>query len=294
MLIMFRRLVAILRLPIGVARRFRDERCLQTAASLSFSTLLGLVPLVAMGALLFAHMPFAVDMAAAMEKFLLANLLPEKAGKIIARYIEHFVRKTERLTLIGGAILALTALMQMLTIEHAFNSIWRVKTVRPVLRRLGMHLLTLFLGPILFGGGLVGIGYLAGVSFGLVNEPSWLNALFFRTFPLLVMSLLFALLYHAVPNRHVSRWHALVGGVFATVGFALMQYLFSTYVAHFPTYTVVYGAFAVIPIFLLWLHLSWSVVLIGALIVAELPGVTSVTQASTTATRKQRSARQSR
>lgn len=269
-------LLAPLRLPMRVARRFHDERYFQTAASLSFSTLLGLVPLIAMGVLLLAHMPFAADMAVALEKFLLANLLPDKAGKIIARYLEHFVRKTERLTLIGGTILTLTALMQMLTIEHAFNAIWRVKAARPLFRRLGMHLFTLFLGPVLFGGGLVGIGYLAGVSFGLVNEPGWLNGLFFRVLPLLVMTLLFSLLYQIVPNRRVNRWHALIGGIFATAGFTLMQYLFSTYVAHFPAYTVVYGAFAVIPIFLIWLHLSWSVVLFGALIVAELPGATGM------------------
>lgn len=245
---------------------------MQVAASLSFSTLLGLVPLIAMGLVLLMYMPFAADMAAAMEKFLLANLLPDKAGKIIARYVEQFAHKTERLTLLGAAILAATALMQMLTIEHTFNSIWRVKASRPLLRRLGMHLLALFLGPLLFGGGLAAIGYIAGVSFGLVNEPAWLNALFFRVLPLLAMTLLFGLLYYVVPNRTVSKWHALIGGIFATAGFSLMQRMFSVYVANFPAYTVIYGAFAAVPIFLIWLHFSWSVVLVGALIVAELPG----------------------
>ena len=245
---------------------------MQVAASLSFSTLLGLVPLIAMGLVLLMYMPFAADMAAAMEKFLLANLLPDKAGKIIARYVEQFAHKTERLTLLGAAILAATALMQMLTIEHTFNSIWRVKASRPLLRRLGMHLLALFLGPLLFGGGLAAIGYIAGVSFGLVNEPAWLNALFFRVLPLLAMTLLFGLLYYVVPNRTVSKWHALIGGIFATAGFSLMQRMFSVYVANFPAYTVIYGAFAAVPIFLIWLHFSWSVVLVGALIVAELLG----------------------
>jgi len=263
------------RLANRVVRRFHAERCTQIAASLSFSTLLGLVPLIAVGLVLLMYMPFAGDMAAAMEKFLLANLLPDKAGKIIAKYVEQFAHKTERLTLIGGMILAATALMQMLTIEHAFNAIWRVKAGRPLLRRIVMHLLALLLGPLLIGGGLAGIGYLAGVSFGLVNEPLWLNALFFRFFPLVAMTALFGLLYYAVPNRAINRWHALVGGLFATLGFSLMQRLFSVYVSHFPAYAVVYGAFAVVPIFLVWLHLSWSVVLIGALIVAELPGAGS-------------------
>ncbi len=245
------------------------------AASLSFSTLLGLVPLIAMALVLLMHMPFAADMSTAMERFLLANLLPDKAGKIIAHYIRQFAHKTDRLTLFGGAILGVTALMQMLTIEHTFNGIWRVKAGRPLLRRLGMHLLALFIGPLLFGGGLAAIGYLAGVSFGLLNEPRWVNAAFFRVLPLVVMTLLFALLYYGVPNRPVRKWHALAGGIFATLGFTLMQRMFSAYVANFPAYTVVYGAFAAIPIFLIWLHLSWSVVLVGALIVAELPGTGS-------------------
>ncbi len=244
---------------------------MQVAASLSFSTLMGLVPLVAMGLVLLAYLPFSDDVALVIKKFLLANLLPDKAGKIIARYIEQFAHKTERLTLVGGAILAVTALMQMLTIERAFNVIWRVKASRPLLRRVGMHLSALFLGPLLFGSGLAGIGYLAGVSLGLVSETHWLNAWFFRLFPLVVMTGIFALVYYVVPNRAVRPWHALAGGLLATTGFSLMQRLFSAYVASFPTYAVIYGAFSAVPIFLVWLHMSWSVVLVGALVVAELP-----------------------
>lgn len=271
-------LLAPFRLVVRVYQRFLSERCLQIAASLSFSTLIGLVPLIAMGLVLMMYMPFASDISAAMERFLLANLLPDKAGKIIARYVQQFAHKTQRLTLLGGVILGATALVQMLTIERTFNAIWRVKAGRPWMRRLGMHLMALFLGPLLFGGALAGIGYLAGVSLGLVHESEWINAALFRVLPLVTMTLMFALLYYVVPNRPVNRWHALIGGLFATVGFSLMQRLFSAYVTNFPTYTVVYGAFAAVPIFLIWLHLSWSVVLIGALVVAELPGSSRAVQ----------------
>jgi membrane protein len=262
------------RLITRVVERFNAERFAQVAASLSFSTLLGLVPLIAVGLALIIHLPFSAGMSAALEKFLLANLLPDKAGIIIARYLEQFAHKAERLTLIGGLWLAVTALMQMLTIEHAFNAIWRVKAKRPFLRRVVMHLVALMLGPLLFGGSLWVIGFITGVSFGLVDEPQWLNTLFFRFLPLVFMTALFALLYHAVPNRNVSKWHAFGGGLFATFGFSLMQRLFGMYVAKFPTYTMIYGAFSAVPIFLVWLYLSWSVVLIGALIVAEMPGAT--------------------
>ncbi len=119
--------------------------------------------------------------------------------------------------------------------------------------------------------GLAAIAFLASVALGLVDEPGWLDTLFFRILPFVFMTALFALLYYAVPNRKVQRWHAMIGGIFATLGFSLMQRLFGAFIISFPTYTAVYGAFAAIPIFLVWLYLSWTVVLIGALIVAELP-----------------------
>lgn len=266
-----RLILAPFRLAASVVRRFHAERCAQTAAALSFATLLGLVPMIAVGVVLITHLPFAAHLGAALEKFLLANLLPDKAGAIIAKYVGQFAHRAERVTLIGVVALGATALMQMLTIEHAFNAIWRIRTSRPWLRRILVHAVALLLGPLAFGASLAAISYLAGVSFGLVDEPLWVVDMFFKALPLLFMVALFALLYWAVPNRPVMPVHALTGGVFAAAGFALMQWLFSAYVIKLPTYTVVYGAFAAMPIFLAWLYLSWGVILIGALITAELP-----------------------
>ncbi|MDO8933624.1 MAG: YihY family inner membrane protein [Rhodocyclaceae bacterium] len=265
-------LLAPFRLVLSVVRRFRSERLAQTAAALSFATLLGLVPMLAVGLGLISHFPFAAGMSAALEKFLLANLLPEKAGTVIAKYLGQFAHRAERVTLVGVGALAVTALMQMLTIEHAFNAIWKIKAKRPLIRRVVMHLIALLLGPVAFGGSLVFITFVAGISFGLVDDPGWASAAFFRVLPSVFMAMLFALLYWGVPNRPVSRWHAVAGGLFAALGFLAMQRLFGLYVANFPAYTVMYGAFAAIPIFLVWLYLSWGVILIGALVVAELPG----------------------
>lgn len=265
-------LLAPFRLVIRIVRRFRAERLAQTVAALSFATLLGLVPMIAVGLGLIAHFPFAEGMSAALEKFLLANLLPDKAGAVIGKYLGQFAHRAERVTLIGAAALAATALMQMLTIEHAFNAIWKIKAKRPFLKRVAMHLIALLLGPVVFGGSLAFISFVAGVSFGLVAEPGWLSAMFFRVLPIVFMVALFALLYWGVPNRPVSRWHALAGGILATLGFLAMQRLFGLYIANFPAYTVMYGAFAAVPTFLAWLYLSWSVILVGALVVAELPG----------------------
>ena len=267
-------LLAPFRLVFSVVSRFRAERLAQTAAALSFATLLGLVPMIAVGVGLLSHLPFAEGMNAALEKFLLANLLPDKAGAIIAKYVGQFAHRAERVTVIGLATLTITALMQMLTIEHAFNAIWNIKAKRPWLRRVAMHLIALLLGPLVFGGSLAFISFVAGISFGLVNEPSWVSAAFFRALSFAFMAGLFALLYWGVPNKVVSRWHAIAGGVFAALGFVVMQRLFGDYVANFPAYAVVYGAFAAVPIFLAWLYLSWTVILVGALVVAELPDAT--------------------
>lgn len=267
-------LLAPFNLLINVVRRFRAERYAQTAAALSFATLLGLVPMLVVGATLIEILPFGIKLSAALEQFLLATLLPEKAGEVIAKYLGQFAHRAGRVTWIGLAALALTALLQMLTIERAFDAIWKVRKQRPWIKRLGLHLLTLLLGPLAFGGALASITFLATASFGLVDEPHWLRSAFSEALPLIFLALLFSLLYWALPNRPVSRWHAGFAGGLAALAFVGMQRLFALYVVKLPTYTLIYGAFAVVPTFLLWLYLSWSVILVGALVTAELPAVT--------------------
>jgi membrane protein len=159
----------------------------------------------------------------------------------------------------------------MLTIEHNFNAIWRVRESRPLLRRIAMHMLALLLGPLLFGGSLVATTFIASASYGLVDEPIWAKTDLLNAVTFAFMAAIFALVYWAVPNRRIAPWHAACGGLLAALGFSLMHRLFGLYLAKFPTYAVIYGAFAAIPIFLLWLYLSWAVVLVGALVVAELP-----------------------
>lgn len=266
------RLLAPFRLVIRVARRFRGERLGQTVAALSFATLLGLVPLIAVAAALIDQVPyFAEGIGVALKKFLLANLLPEKSGAVIAKYVGQFANRAERVTLAGIVVLTGTAVIQMLTIERAFNTIWKVKAPRPIVRRLAIHLLALLLGPLVFGGSLAATTYLAGVSLGLVSQLNWLADAVLRILPFGFLVGFFALLYWGVPRKNVVPWHAITGGVLAASAFVAMQRLFSLYIAKFPTYTVVYGPFAAVPIFLVWLYLSWTVILLGALITAELP-----------------------
>jgi membrane protein len=261
-------------LVASVVRRFHAERYAQTAAALSFATLLGLVPMLVVGAILLENLPFGIKLSAALESFLLTTLLPDKAGTVIVKYLGQFAHRADQVTWIGLSVLALTALLQMLTIEHAFNAIWQVKKRRPWLRRLALHLLALLAGPLVFGGALASITFLASVSFGLVDEPRWLRVVFAQAMPLIFLALLFSLMYSVLPNRLVSLRHAGISGVLAALAFVGMQRLFALYVVKLPTYTLIFGAFSAIPIFLLWLYLSWTVILLGALLTAEMPGLT--------------------
>jgi len=259
------------RLLIVVVRRFRDERCAQTAAALSFATLLGLVPMIVVGAALIEMLPFGIKLSTVLEQFLRATLLPEKAGDVIARYLGHFAQRAERTTWIGLAILGLTALLQMLTIERAFDAIWKVRRQRPWLKRLLLHVPAMLLGPLAFGGAIASVTFIATASFGLIDEPRWVRMVFSATLPMAFLALLLGLLYWALPNRPVSRWHAGIAGSLAALAFVGMQKLFALYIVKFPAYALIYGAFAAVPVFLLWLYLSWSVILVGALLTAELP-----------------------
>ena len=266
-------LLAPFRLIFRVSRRFLEERLTLIVAALSFDTLLSLVPMIAVGIGLLQYFPFANGMIVALENFVIANLLPEKSGTIVATYLGQFAHRAEVMPLVGATVLVVTALIQTLTIEHTFNAIWKIKTRRPILIRVAIHLIALVLGPLVFGGILVLITLIAGASFGLFGEPVWVGETFFKVLPISLMAVLFTLLYWGVPNCKVSRWHALFGGVFAALGFVALQRLFSFYVANYSVYSMLYGAFSAIPIFLIWLFLSWGIILIGALIVSELPEV---------------------
>ncbi len=264
-------LLTPLRLIVRVFSRFRAERSAQTAAALAFTTVLGLVPMIAGAVALIQVLPFGSDLGAAVQKFLLANLLPAKAGLVITKYFTQFATKTAQLTWFGVIALAATAMLQMLTIERTFNIIWKVNTHRPFWRRMLLHAIALLLGPVVFGASLAAMTYVVTISLGLVNQPGWFTLLMLRGLPFIFMVAIFALLYWAVPTCNIRKQHAFLGGLFAASAFAGMQKLFSLYLSHFTLYTTIYGAFAVMPIFLIWLYLSWFVILIGAYVVAELP-----------------------
>ncbi len=254
-----------------VFRRFNQDRCFQIASSLTFTTLLALVPLVAITLALAAAFPVFSGLGEQIHAFLLANMLPEKAGRVVTGYIEQFSGRAGQLTALGTAVLAIAAFMMMFTIEHAFNSIWRVSRPRSVAQRILIYWATLTLGPVLIGASLSMTSYIVGASLGLSRQIPFAGSAILGFVPFVLTCAAFTLLYYIVPNRPVRPRHALVGGLVAALAFEIMKRSFALYIAQFPTYTLIYGAFAVIPIFLLWIYLSWVVIVIGALIAALAP-----------------------
>jgi membrane protein len=256
-----------------VARRFAADNVPQTAASLTYTTLLAIVPLITIGLTIFSAFPAFETISTNLKIFILENMLPEAAGKVISVYMFQFSENAGKLTAIGTVVLAITAFMLMHTIEGALNAIWHVRRTRSLTKRLLIFWAVLSLGPVLIGGSLYVTSYFASLALGLGHEVHGATLYVLKFVPIALTVTAMSLLYLMVPNRYVPARHAWLGGLIAGLCFEAMKLLFSTYVSHMPSYTLVYGAFAILPLFLLWIYFSWMTVLLGAVITAELPNL---------------------
>lgn len=252
-----------------VYHRFDQDKCSHIAASLTYTTLLSLVPVVTIVVSVISVFPVFSEYMTQLREFIFANLLPSSASKVISVYMQQFADQAANLTALGIAFLAVTALILLWTIDQAFNLIWRVRFDRPLIRRLLIYWAILTLGPLLIGGSLSLTAYLATQAADYVLAPA-VSTLVFWVIPVALSTLTLSLLYFSVPNRYVPWQHALIGGLVGGVGFELMKKTFAVYIGNFSSYMLVYGAFGVIPIFLIWMYLSWLTVLIGAEIAATL------------------------
>lgn len=252
-----------------LVRRFGNEQFGQLAASLAFTTLLSLVPLVTVVLIVASTLPLFGTLVAQVDNFLVQNLLPGKAGGVIARYTLQFSEKAQRLTLAGVGLLAFSSFLLLGSIERAFNHLWQVRKPRPILQRIRLYAVVVAFGPLVGGAVVMTMTYAVTLSLGLVDEPAWVRRIVFKSTAAVLMCAFFAFLYYAVPNATVRVRHALFGGVIATAGILLLQRLFELYLIMSAAYTAIYGAFAALPILLIWLYLCWAVVLVGALVVAN-------------------------
>lgn len=256
---------------LAVFWRFYEERGLQTAGSLTYTTLLSMVPLITVALAVATAFPVFDDAIGALQLFLLENVLPDAAGiDTITDQISAFTSNAGRLTAIGLAFFFVTAVMLMTTIDTALNHLFRVQRRRPMLQQVLMYWAVITLGPILIGGSLSMTSFAIGASFGWLRLSIVGNALL-AVLPFVFTCLALMLLYVVVPFRHVRARDAIIGGLVAGIAFEFAKRGFALYIGRFPTYSLIYGAFATIPIFLVWLYMSWVVVLAGATLTAILP-----------------------
>ena len=251
-------------------RRFNEDRCMQIASSLTFASLLSIVPIVTVALTVISAFPVFGKLTAAIQTFVLDNLVPASAD-VIVTYTQQFSANAAKLTAVGIAFLVVTSVMLLLTIDRAFNTIWRVKRPRPIAQRIVIYWTLITVGPILIGASLSLTSWLVSEAVGLVKGLPGAGVALLTLVPVALTSIALSLLYAAMPNRRVSLRDAVLGGLLGGLIFEAMKRGFALYIAHFGTYKLVYGAFAAIPVFLIWIYLSWLVVIFGAVVVASLP-----------------------
>ena len=253
-----------------IFHRFAREDFGRTSASLAYTTLLSIVPLLAVILGAMSAMPSFLPMAGRLEQ-MIYGMLPERSAGMIVEYVFDFSRKALNVTIAGLLVLMATAFALLHTVEHAFNKVWRTTLRRSWWRRAGLYAALIALWPLALVYVAAAVSFAVSLSSGLALESSWLYGLLSRVTGVAVTTVFFAGLYAAVPNARVKLPDALSGAGFAAFGFLLMQKGFELYLSYFPAVTVVYGAFATVPIFLLWLYLSWATILLGALVAVTLP-----------------------
>lgn len=252
-------------------RRLNEERLPQVAGSLTFTTVLALVPVLTIALAIFTAFPIFNTFRATLEAYFIESLMPKSVSNTILDYLNQFARQAKRLSAVGAIMLVLTAVAMIAMIDRTFHQIWRVKTRRPLAQRILVYWATVTLGPLLIGISMTFTSFLYTATSGVAHQAPIVGTVFYTLISVLLTSMAFTLLYMVVPNRLVDWRDALSGGIVAAIAFEITKRLFVIFVAKFPTYTILYGALAAMPIFLLWIYFGWLITLMGAVITAALP-----------------------
>lgn len=247
--------------------RIDEDNMTTLAGNLAYVSLLSLVPLVAVIFALFSAFPMFAEVSVQLRHFVFANFIPA-TGDIIQNYIEQFVANSNKMTAVGACGLIVTALLLMYAIDSALNTIWRSKKARPKVYSFAVYWMILTLGPLLAGASLAISSYLLSLRWASDFNGAIDNIL--RIFPLILSWLSFWLLYSVVPTTRVPNRDAVIGALVAAVLFELGKKGFALYITMFPSYQLIYGVLAVIPILFVWVYWTWCIVLLGAEITVTL------------------------
>ena len=251
-------------------QRFIDDKCFETAGALSYTTLVSLVPLIVASLAIFAAFPAFADARSTLIEFVFSNFVPA-AGERVQEYLNGFAENASKLTGLSVLVMFFSALSMMVSIEDRMNRIWRVERQRSWVSRVLLYWAALTLGPVLVVGGLAVASYATALP--ILHEAAGslgLGQRLVATLPFIVTFLTLMLIYLVVPNRRVHWKNAAIGAVLGAVLFEIARWGFARFIHHAHTYQQVYGAaLAAIPIFLLWIYLSWVIVILCASVAAS-------------------------
>ncbi len=254
-----------------LSERFRDARLGVSASSLTFTTVLALVPLFALGLAVFSAFPVFGKFQDTIQRWLVESLVPESIARQVLSYLTQFSRKASRLGTAGLVAVLLSAVFLMVTIERTLGQIWRLQRQRPLPQRVLLYWSAITLGPLLLGGSLAITSYVVTVSRDVVDVMPGSVRWLLDSFEFLLLIACVSGLYFYVPYTRVRWRHAITAGFLVAASLELAKKAMAFYLLEVPTYSLVYGAFAAVPILLVWIYLTWLLVLLGAVLASSLP-----------------------
>ena len=256
-----------------VVRRLKEERLPEVAGSLTFTTVLALVPVLTIAFAIFTTFPLFTTFRETLEAYFVQSLMPRGIANTILDYLSQFSAKASRLSAVGAVFLMVTAILMFGTVDRTLNRIWRVKTSRPFVQRRITYWAIMTFGPLLIGASVSAATEFLPLSSAVTREWSGLRSSLNLLVSLTLSTLAFSLLYLTVPNRTVDWREAVIGGVVAAIAFEITRRVFAMSISMGGSYRLIYGALAAVPIFLIWVYLFWFITLLGAVVAAALPVV---------------------
>ena len=249
-------------------KRFIDDRCFESAGALAYTTMFALVPFSAVLFAVLSAFPVFDVWSAKLSEFVFSNFVPASA-RAVQNYLRGSSESAGHLTGAGVGALLVSIMVTMWSIEQAFNRIWRVPSAGPKLARFLMYWTLLTLGTLLMVSALAAASAFFAIPSLAGVQAQGLGDRLLSYLPHALELLGFTAAYWLIPHRTVRLRFALAGGLLATILFEWLKWALAIYLRN-ASFQELYGALAVIPIFLIWVYTSWLVVLLGASLAASL------------------------
>ncbi len=256
-----------------LAERFKQERLAQTAGSLTFTTTMALVPCLTVVLAVFTAFPLFNQFQSVLQTWLIQSLIPESIARQVLGYLTQFSSKASRVGFFGFVVLFVSTFSLVYTIDRTLNAIWRVKKRRALSQRILLYWSVMSLGPMVLSLGVVCLYYISNASKDWMGSETAFVKLMLSGLEFLLWVLGVSALYRYIPNVSVPYRHALLGGLWVTSAIEFARHWVTLYLTKIPTVSMIYGAFATLPILLLWIYVAWGIILVGAVFVSALPSV---------------------